>query len=231
MRARVRERASLFRSPGRRLTGVMITTPHRCGCGGKSCLSNNLPLVHFEFWLQPTTLILFLSQNFLFWLHLSVRSVSWGRSVAPRLGRNLCWRVRPHTCTFTDNLVAIVWFSLYEYMWFTAEKLAGLIQRLEELSELLSLIPARTDVVVWGWCLSFSIKPLLGEHLEWRLVCFTFNCSSLIPFLLKWFPLLLFCCVWFLPLNKSCFLSFPLLYFNPFYSFCVPLFCVFTFVL
>lgn len=70
-------------------------------------------------------------------------------------------------------------FPLCEYA-FSAGKLGGPIQRLEELSEFLSLIPAVTDVVVLSWCLSFGIKPLLEEHLEWRLVCFTFNCHFLL---------------------------------------------------
>lgn len=53
-------------------TCVMITTPRGRGRAVMSCLSNDLPLVHFEFWLQPTTRILFLSQNVLFGLFSSV---------------------------------------------------------------------------------------------------------------------------------------------------------------
>lgn len=74
-------------------TGLMITTPHRCGCGGKSCLSNNLPLVHFQLWLQPTTLILFLSQNCLFsFIFPPVAFPGAG------LGRNVCFPTSDLTC-------------------------------------------------------------------------------------------------------------------------------------
>lgn len=85
-------------------TGPMTRPLRRCGCGGNPafltiCLSNNLPLVHFEFWLQPTTPVLFLSHNFLFGF---IFLASWGRSGPERLFHV----VRPHTCTFTENLMA-----------------------------------------------------------------------------------------------------------------------------
>lgn len=105
-------------------------------------------------------------------------------------------RVRPHMCTFAAYLTAVVSFSLRIAAICSGEAdsaSGGALRVLQSYS--------CDDRCCLGVC---SFKPLLGEHLE-GVLCFTLNSCLLLRFLLKWFPLSLFCCVWFLPSNKSCF--------------------------
>lgn len=165
-------------------TGIIIHK--RRGWRGTSCLSNNLPLVHFEFDNSWRTLVL---------VFFSITEFSFGFIFLPvAFFPGWVFLLPTHTLIHPGSDGDCVTFLF----------------RVRELCDLFSLIPAVTDVGVLA-------TPGRTSGME---ACVLSVVSLLFS---SWFSLSLLCCVWFLPLNKSCSLSLFCSFILTLCSFCLGL--------